>query len=158
LKRLLLIGRTMCGKTTLTQRILKEDIVYHKTQTMNLAGKFIYDTPGEYLERKAYRAALTVASADADIMVFMQDATEDGTYFPPMYSALFGKPVIGLVTKCDIATEKQIDMAKMSLRLAGVKKIFIISSITGEGVADFVKEIGLNVSEIKGKKDDDKKS
>ena len=151
MKKLILVGKTQCGKTTLTQRILNEDIKYHKTQALDLVGKFIYDTPGEYLEKKFYRGALFVAAAEADLMVFMQSATDkDTTYFPPMYSALFPKPIIGLVTKCDIATPDQIEAAKIALYEAGVPddKVYVISSITGEGFDKLFEEIEVTEADI----------
>jgi len=152
MKKLILVGKTQCGKTTLTQRILNEDIKYHKTQALDLVGKFIYDTPGEYLEKKFYRGALFVAAAEADLMVFMQSATDrDTTYFPPMYSALFPKPIIGLVTKCDIATPEQIEAAKVALYEAGVPvdRVYVISSVTGEGFDKLLAEIEVTEEDIK---------
>ncbi len=152
MKKLILVGKTQCGKTTLTQRIMNEDIKYHKTQALDLVGKFIYDTPGEYLEKKFYRGALFVAAAEADLMVFMQSATDkDTTYFPPMYSALFPKPIIGLVTKCDIASPEQIEAAKVALYEAGVpvEKVYVISSVTGEGFDVLLKEIEISEDDIR---------
>ena len=131
---------------------MNEDIKYHKTQALDLVGKFIYDTPGEYLEKKFYRGALFVAAAEADLMVFMQSATDkDTTYFPPMYSALFPKPIIGLVTKCDIAEPEQIEAAKVALYEAGVpaEKVYVISSVTGEGFDVLLKEIEISEDDIR---------
>ena len=34
MKKLILIGRTGCGKTTLTQALLGKKLVYHKTQAV----------------------------------------------------------------------------------------------------------------------------
>lgn len=86
-KRIILVGRTMSGKTTLSQRITDSDIRYHKTQTLTLIDDFILDTPGEYFERYSFRGSLTVAATDADVIVFVQDATEDGTLFPRIWGA-----------------------------------------------------------------------
>ena len=35
-KRIILIGRSTAGKTTLCQRINHEDLAYHKTQTVQI--------------------------------------------------------------------------------------------------------------------------
>ena len=43
-------------------------------------------------------------------------------------------PVIGVVSKADIATEKQIAQAKELLELTGANPIFVLSSYTGDGV------------------------
>ena len=74
--RIILIGRSTAGKTTLCQRIAKEDLNYHKTQTVQIRNETMIDTPGEYLERRYFRGALMVTAADADIIVLVQDATE----------------------------------------------------------------------------------
>ena len=50
-KRIILIGRSAAGKTTLCQRINHEDLTYHKTQTVQVINQTMIDTPGEYLER-----------------------------------------------------------------------------------------------------------
>ena len=43
-KRVILIGRSMAGKTTLCQYINNEDLKYHKTQTIQVVNFFIIDT------------------------------------------------------------------------------------------------------------------
>lgn len=136
--RIILIGRSTAGKTTFCQRLNREDLVYHKTQTIQIEHGSIIDTPGEYLERPRMRGALTVASADADIIVLVQDATEEGTMFPPAYASTFAKLSIGLVTKIDIASREQINEARKFLEMAGAKKIFEVSSITGIGFSELI--------------------
>ena len=53
--------------------------------------------------------------------------------FPPGYSSTFAKPCIGVVTKSDLADEKQIEDAKKYLAAAGAKEIFVTSSYEGTG-------------------------
>ena len=101
------------------------------------------DTPGEYMERRGFWGALMVTSADADVVVLVQDATENGTMFPPAYSSMFAKPIVGVVTKKDLATEEQVENAKKYLRLAGAKEIFAASGVTGEGVPELVAHLNL---------------
>ena len=48
-KRIILIGRSGCGKTTLCQYLNHEAIRYHKTQTIQIINNTMIDTPGEYL-------------------------------------------------------------------------------------------------------------
>jgi ethanolamine utilization protein EutP len=131
-----LIGRSSAGKTTFCQYINKEDLIYHKTQTVQIMNGNIIDTPGEYLERGRMRGALTVASVDADIILLVQDATENGTMFPPAYAASFAKPSIGLVTKEDIATKEQVADAVNFLEMAGADRVFVVSSTKGTGFSE----------------------
>lgn len=138
-KKMVLIGRSAAGKTTLCQRINNEDLKYHKTQTVQLLNNNMIDTPGEYLEQRFFRGALKVTAADADIIAFVQDATEHNTMFPPAYASSFGKPTIGIVTKCDLVDEKQIKQSRAVLQLAGASQIFDTSSVTGHGIDKLVE-------------------
>lgn len=141
-KRIILIGRSASGKTTLCQYLNHEVLRYHKTQTVQIVNQSMIDTPGEYLERTYLRGALMVTSADADIIVLVQDATERGTMFPPAYTSMFAKPSIGIVTKCDLADEKQIEDAKKYLKMAGAHHIFVTSSVEGLGFETLMSELG----------------
>lgn len=50
MKRVILIGRSMAGKTTLCQYISRQDLKYNKTQTVEVVNGTMIDTPGEYLD------------------------------------------------------------------------------------------------------------
>ena len=142
-KKVILIGRSMAGKTTLCQYINNEDLKYHKTQTVQVINGSMIDTPGEYLERTYLRGALTVTATDADLIILVQQANEDGTMFPPGYSSTFAKPCVGVVTKSDLANEKQIEDAKKYLNNAGAGKVFVTSSYEGTGFEDLLKFLSL---------------
>ena len=141
-KRIILIGRLAAGKTTLCQYLNHEAIRYCKTQTVQVIDQRMIDTPGEYLERTHMRGALMVSSTDADLIVLVQDATENGTMFPPAYTSMFAKPAIGVVTKADIATEEQIRRAEEYLSLAGAHRVFVTSSMTGAGFDELLGTLG----------------
>lgn len=121
------------------QYINHEALRYHKTQTIEVLNKTMIDTPGEYLERNNYRGALQVSSIDADVIVLVQDSTEEGCMFPPAYASSFAKPVIGVVTKSDIANEQQIQRAVLYLENAGATDIYITSSVEGFGFDKLIK-------------------
>lgn len=133
MKRMLLIGRTFSGKTTLCQFLNNEALRYHKTQTVHVVDKRMIDTPGEYLEQRRFRGALSVTSTQADVIGLVQDATEQGTMFPPSFSSMFALPAIGIITKSDAADAVAIERAEKHLRMAGVTAIFVTSSYQGEG-------------------------
>lgn len=137
-RRIILIGQTSAGKTTLCQYLAREEQIYRKTQTVQIFSDWMIDTPGEYIERRNLYGALTVSASDADCLVLVQDATAEGTVFPPAYAGIFAKPAAGVVSKADIASAEQIDRAGHYLRLAGAERIFITSSKTGQGIAGFM--------------------
>ena len=141
MKKLLMIGTVSCGKTTLSQYLSGMELVYKKTQALDVIGTAI-DIPGEYLEHRAYMRNLMVLSADVDYVLFLMDPTQERFMYSPGHSASFPVPVIGVVTKIDIATPKQIADAREMLEITGADPIFNISSYTGEGIPELLKYIG----------------
>jgi len=105
-----------------------------KTQTVDYRGVAI-DTPGEYAELGHLRRSLQAVAVEAKVLVVVQDATRDQTRFPPNYFSVFTQPVIGVVTKMDLATAAEADRATRLLRQAGVAgEIFYVSAINGSGL------------------------
>ena len=103
--KIMLIGPSAAGKTTLIQRLIDEEIKYDKTQAVEYIGNFI-DTPGEYMQQRGYWGSLTITSHDADIIGLVQDSSSEDCWFSG-----------GLTSK-----------------FAGCTTIFEVSSYTGEGV------------------------
>lgn len=144
MKKIMLMGRVACGKTTLCQYLLGEELRYKKTQTIQILGDAI-DTPGEYVENRALMRGLTVTAVDADAVLFLQDCTDPESRFSPGQAAMYGRPVIGVVTKIDLAPSSQaLEDGKTLLEMAGASPVFCISSYTGEGVqalADYLEAL-----------------
>lgn len=133
MKKIILVGQVACGKTTLCQRLNGLEQTYKKTQAIEVVN-YTIDTPGEYMEHRSYLHSLMVTSVEAEVVLFVQDATSERFMFSPGQSAAFPIPVIGVVTKTDLATQKQQTMAEELLRLAGAEKVFRISAISGNGL------------------------
>lgn len=134
-KRIMFVGRSQAGKTTLTQYMTMQALNYHKTQTIEIVDGHLIDTPGEYVEQRGFYGALSVTAANAEAIALVQSATEDGTMFAPGFGSMFcGKPVIGIITKLDIASKEQVERAGQYLALAGAGTRFQVSSVTGEGM------------------------
>ena len=128
MKTIMLVGRTGAGKTTFCQAIYGMEQDYHKTQAVQVINSAI-DTPGEYVENRALYRALIVTAADADLIVLLQDCTDEQCMFAPGFAGMFNKPAIGLVTKIDLAPNEQaVQEAREKLELAGCEQIFCISS------------------------------
>lgn len=138
MKKVVFIGTVGCGKTTLGQAIHGDEIHYKKTQAVEIIGREILDLPGEFLERVDRRGALMMSTIDAEVIVFIESATETRAMFPPEYAGCFAKDVIGVITKTDLADEEQLAYAEKKLRLAGARRIFKVSSITGDGLEELV--------------------
>lgn len=108
MKKIMMIGKIGCGKTTLGQRLTGETVSYRKTQSIQVIGDGIVDTPGEYLEQKQFYSALIVTAVEADVILLLLSATDEQSTFSPRMSSMFGgKPVIGVITKTDLCRDKE---------------------------------------------------
>jgi ethanolamine utilization protein EutP len=136
MKKMILVGRSESGKTTLTQALKGEKIGYHKTQYINYHDILI-DTPGEYAENKILARALALYSYEADVVGLLLSATEQYSLYAPCCTAQANREVIGIVTQIDQPDAKP-ERAAAWLELAGCEKIFFVSSVTGEGVQELI--------------------
>lgn len=132
--KVIFVGKTGAGKTTLIQNLKEEEIVYKKTQATEYYGNLI-DTPGEYLENPRYYNALITLSFDADIIALVQDMTSEESYFPPGFGDMFNIKVIGILTKTDMKSDAtHYKRAREYLIEAGASEIFEVSACTNEGM------------------------
>lgn len=140
MKKTMLIGRTSCGKTTLIQKLMNEEVKYKKTQSVIYKSKII-DTPGEYVENKIFYKSLLVLSADAKIIVLVQSAVDGATLFPPKFSTMFSKKeIIGVITKTDLENAN-IERSKRFLLEAGATEVFTIGLNDEKGLEEIRKRL-----------------
>ena len=137
MKKLILMGRSESGKTTLTQALRGEKISYDKTQYIKFENELI-DTPGEYAQTNHLGRALALYSYEADIVGLLIASTEPYSLFPPCVTCLVNREVIGIVTKCEQEGGNP-DRAENWLRISGCKKVFRIDSVTGYGVNELIE-------------------
>lgn len=143
MRKIVLMGRSEAGKTTLTQALKGERIHYHKTQYVNNFDVII-DTPGEYAQTKTLGYALALYSYEADVVGLLISATEPYSLYPPNITCMVNREVIGIVTKIH---DPKADPARAErwLRLTGCKKIFFVDSKKQEGIPEileYLKEDG----------------
>ena len=135
MKKIVLIGKSRSGKTTLCQRLFKEEITYKKTQSVEVVGGSAIDTPGEYMEHKQYYKALVVTAVEAEVVIMIQSSQDDEWTFSPRINSMFNKPMIGVITKMDLNPDPWlVDTLKNLMTLAGAEKTFCVSAFTGEGI------------------------
>lgn len=137
MKKLILVGRSEAGKTTLTQALKGEKIHYHKTQYVNRFDVII-DTPGEYLQAKGYGNALAMYTFEADVVGILINACEPFSLFPPAVTPVCNRDVIGIITHIN-SPYADVPQARRWLELAGCRTIFEVDSKTGEGVWQIIE-------------------
>ncbi|SFN25876.1 ethanolamine utilization protein EutP [Proteiniclasticum ruminis] len=136
MKKMMLIGRTDSGKTTLADVLQKGYSDARKTQSIETVGTIV-DTPGEFAENRRLYRALLITSYDTDVVAMVMDAGENHTLFPPNFALAFNREVIGIVTKKDLNSDTAY--AESSLLKAGAERLFIVSAHTGEGLEELKK-------------------
>lgn len=136
MKKIMLFGRVAAGKTTLTQALRGEEIKYFKTQYVNYLDTVI-DTPGEYTERRETGGALALYAYEADVVGLVLSANEPYSIFSPCVTSMLNRESIGIVTGID-KPDANVERVTKWLQLAGCKKVFPVSSITGEGIQELV--------------------
>ena len=137
MRKMMLVGRSESGKTTLTQALRGENLHYHKTQYINYHDVII-DTPGEYAQTKGLGRALALYSYEADVIELLMSATEPYSLYPPCVTAAANREVIGIVSGID-KPDANVERVTRWLKLAGCKKIFPVSAVTGEGLSDIIE-------------------
>ena len=141
LMKIMLIGKTGSGKTTLTQRLKELEVEYKKTQMVYYQDEII-DTPGEYIENKFFYKALNVTASSANVIGLVQASTDSVTYFPPNFASMFcGKKVIGIITKIDL--EPDITKASKFLENAGVSEIICVGFQDDKSIIELRERLGI---------------
>ncbi|CEJ13336.1 GTPase Era [bacterium YEK0313] len=160
-----IIGAPNAGKSTLVNALVgaKVTIVSHKVQTTRAlvrgivtegaAQIVLVDTPGLFApKRRLDRAMVTAAwggAADADRVLLLIDARRG---IDEVVEAILGKladirqPVDLVLNKVDlIEPRKLLDLAAALAARARFDRTFMISALTGSGVADLRKHLAETV-------------
>lgn len=134
--KIIFMGRTGSGKTTLCQKLDALELKYKKTQSVELYDNAI-DTPGEYMENRNFYRALIMTAVDAKLIAILGDPTVRDNYIPPAFAGTFAKEIIGIVTKVAIAdSEEDIKRVEMELRQAGAQNIFRVDTVEEIGIEE----------------------
>jgi ethanolamine utilization protein EutP len=144
MKKMMLVGRTGCGKTTLSQSMQGMSLIYRKTQAVCYSA-WIVDTPGEFTENRRLYSALMASSTSCDVIAFVQDATAVSSVFPPKFASMFNKKTIGIVSKTDLA-DANLERAEKFLRWAGADSIFHTSALEQTGINTIIAWLNLEAT------------
>lgn len=135
-KRVALIGKIGSGKTTLMQRLGEDELKYSKTQMVTYYDEFI-DTPGEFIELPFFSRQAINITMDAGLVILVNSCVDPQNAVPPNFVHTYNIPSIGVITKTDLG-ECNIKRSRNLLIYAGInpKHIYVVSSYTGEGIAE----------------------
>ena len=140
-RRIMLTGAVDAGKTTLMKALFRDEHVSmekDKTQSMDYDSEAI-DTPGEFTALPYIgKGALLATSLEADLILFLHDATTGYIQFPPGFAIAFPRRSIGVVTKIDhpdANVKRGVDIIR-NVCVSDPNHIFCVSAKTGEGIRE----------------------
>ncbi len=132
MRKLILMGRSEAGKTTLTQALRGEEIRYCKTQCVHHYESVI-DTPGEYAQSHRLGKALALYTWEEDVVGILVAADEPYSLFPPNVVSQANRECIRIVPKI-VLPNANMPLADRWLEIVGCKRSFHVHSKEGVGV------------------------
>lgn len=145
MQRMMLIGPSQCGKTSLTQCLRGEALRYQKTQAIVWSPETI-DTPGEYLENRCLYSALLASACEAELIALVLNSDAPWSPFSPGFTGPMNRPVIGILTKADLADPPRIALVTRWLELAGAQTVFVTSAVNKTGLDELFAFLNLKES------------
>jgi ethanolamine utilization protein EutP len=145
-KPIMLVGPTGSGKSTLIKILNHEEGKVKKTESITYL-PYAIDTPGEMIHIPFLYNAVILNSARASLVLFLVSAKRYPR-LPSKIALALKVPAIGIVSQIDGADETGIRRATSALGIAGLKTIFNVSSVTGEGIAslrEYILSTGISL-------------
>lgn len=129
-KRIMVIGPTKCGKTTLVNVLNDYNGPLRKTQDI-IYGKNTIDVPGSYIENTWMYKHLIAISQDASHVLILIDQSRHENVYSPGFAKSFNCPVIGVITKADLMIENE-ELCYKQLKQIGVCEPYYKISVLNE--------------------------
>jgi len=143
----MVVGPKDCGKTTLVNVLNEYEGPLRKTQD-TIYGENTIDVPGAYIENAWMYKHMIALAQDAWCMLLLVDSARPDEVYSHGFARAFRCPVIGVVTKCDLAPEN-IPVCHRQLDKIGVREpYFEVSVPEGKGT----EELKRYLTEIKERK------
>jgi len=139
IKPLMMVGPVGAGKSTLLRALDLSEGEVRKTEAISYSEEAI-DTPGEMISIPYFFNALILNSARAGLVLFLMDAGRPSPS-PSRLALAMKAPVLGVISKVDLADEAGLAKARAALQTAGAREIFEISSISGVGLKELKERI-----------------
>lgn len=125
-KRIMVIGPSKSGKTTLVNALNDYDGPLRKTPDV-IYGKNTIDVPGSYLENAWMYKHIIAISQDASLVLVLVDQSNCNEIYSHGFAKSFRCPVIRVITKCDLKPENEEKCLKQLRNLGVTEPYFHIS-------------------------------
>ena len=133
-KPIMVIGPVGSGKSTLLNALKYIEGEVRKTQSIRYTPLAI-DTPGEMMQIPYLYNSFILNSCRARAVFFLVSAKRY-VRMPPKIALALKAPAYGIVSQIDGTGADDIRRAESALQTVGLKTIFRVSSITGEGLGE----------------------
>ncbi|RYD04923.1 hypothetical protein N752_12105 [Desulforamulus aquiferis] len=129
----MIVGPTQSGKSTLANILNDTNRPLKKTQDV-IYGQNTIDTPGSYIENPSMYRYLIATAQTAYLVLMLVDQARPIEVYPPGFAKTFTCPVIGVITKLDLAPENARLAIEQLNRMGIVEPYFQISLKDNTGV------------------------
>lgn len=144
-KRIMVVGPTQSGKSTLANVLNAAERPLKKTQDV-IYGKNTIDTPGSYIENASMYKYLIATAQGASHVLLLVDQGRPTEVYPPNFAKTFNCPVLGVVTKADLKPEN-VRLCEGQLKRMGVTEPYFWISLTDGTGVEALKEYLLGKQE-----------
>lgn len=145
-KRIMIVGPTQAGKSTLANILNDTSRPLKKTQDV-IYGKNTIDTPGSYIENPSMYKYLIATAQTASHVLLLIDSSRPVEVYPPGFAKTFTCPVSGVMTKVDLKTEN-VPLCIHQLQSIGVSEPYFRISLTENTGVEELKEYLLGLSSL----------
>lgn len=132
-KRIMIIGPSRCGKTTLVNALNHYDGPLRRTPDL-IYGKNTIDVPGSYIENAWMYKHIIAAAQDASHVLILVDQSNCTEIYSHGFAKSFRCPVIGVITKCDSMPENKEKCIRQLKNIGVSEPYFHISFTMGTGI------------------------
>ncbi|MEW8994980.1 EutP/PduV family microcompartment system protein [Clostridium sp.] len=132
-KRIMVIGPSRCGKTTLVNALNDYDGPLKRTPDL-IYGKNTIDVPSAYLENSWMYKHIIAAAQDASHVLILVDQSNCNEIYSHGFAKSFRCPVIGVITKCDLIPENEEKCLRQLKNIGVSEPYFNISFPMGTGI------------------------
>ena len=134
------IGEVDAGKSALITRLVAPDGNQKKTQTPIFYSGSVIDTPGEYVDNRAWNGPLLSTISSVNTIVYLQPANGKRFSAPPGLLRVYpNKRLIGVISKVDL-DDADISNAEKLLVNNGVQPPFFHTSIHDDNSINKLRE------------------
>ncbi len=132
-KRIMVIGPSKCGKTTVVNALNDYDGPLRRTPDL-IYGKNTIDVPGSYIENTWMYKHIIAAAQDASYVLILVDQSNCTEVYSHGFAKSFRCPVIGVITKCDLMPENEKKCLQQLKSIGVLEPYFHINFKVGTGI------------------------